>query len=47
MPSRIQEMDPFYAGFWIVLMGGLVGAVVWVLMKIEINTRKCIPHAHR
>lgn len=40
MPSRIQEMDMFYAGFWIILMSGLVGSVVWMLVLIERNTRK-------
>jgi hypothetical protein len=38
--SRIQEMDPWYASFWILLMGGLIGAVFWMLSRIEKNTRK-------
>ena len=37
--SRIEEVDLAYCGFWVVLMGGFLSAILWVMMKVEKNTR--------
>jgi hypothetical protein len=37
--SRIEEVDLAYCGFWIVFMGGFMAAILWVMIRIERNTR--------
>jgi hypothetical protein len=40
MSSRIKEGDFFYMGFWFLFMGGLMGGVLLLLIRIERNTRR-------
>ena len=37
--SRIEEVDLAYCGFWIVFMGGFLAAILWMMVRIERNTR--------
>ena len=37
--SRINEIDLVYCGFWILLMGGFLTAILLEMRKIERNTR--------
>jgi hypothetical protein len=37
--TRLHEGDLFYCGFWLLVMGGGLGAILLVMMKIERNTR--------
>ena len=37
--SRLHDGDLFYVGFWLCLMGGGLGAILYVMMRIERNTR--------
>ena len=37
--ARIHEGDLFYIGFWVALMGAFMGSAIWILVRIEKNTR--------
>jgi hypothetical protein len=37
--ARLHDGDLFYVGFWLIFMGGFMGAILWVMMRIERNTR--------
>ena len=37
--SRISEIDLAYVAFWLALMGGFWGFTVYLMVKIEKNTR--------
>jgi hypothetical protein len=37
--SRIEEIDLAYCGFWIVFMGGFLLSILYVMHRIELNTR--------
>jgi hypothetical protein len=37
--ARLHEGDMVYCGFWLVLMGSMMGSILWVMCRIEKNTR--------
>jgi len=37
--SRINEIDLTYCTFWLLFMGGFLAAILWVMCRIERNTR--------
>jgi hypothetical protein len=37
--ARLHEGDLFYCGFWLIFMGGFMGAILLVMCRIERNTR--------